>query len=349
MPTRTSAARMGFKAAVLLALGAGVALLEVSCFDKTPLPDPYYHSCLAECVRYPSDSMGYRLHPVYAWFGKASEAPDCASVGLYTAEFDGTYGDLKETDRCPRCLCEARPCPPPARIAVTWKSKPENDACEEVATTFADTPPGWDGGCFAPQERFAEKAGRVVDVYSFDRLPDNEPCGAYLAPEDVDAIWGTFAVMCDGTAYGPQCDDLEKSCVQPKPEGFRACMRLYQLFDDLSASCPPEFPERHELYRELGGCSDCFCHEMKPRECEMTVSLYEDKDCTQHISTRPLPAELGECVDTPGEVVMKSLSVAVVKEERGTCAPVGGGRVSPSIPIQGEGSNVYCCEPAPGG
>ncbi|WP_437984182.1 hypothetical protein [Sorangium sp. So ce117] len=356
--TTTVSARVGLKAVALLALGASVTLLGASCSYEYEMPplDPYYHSCLHECVHYPRNFRGDLAQPVHAWLGKASEAPSCESVGLSASlAIEGIYGDLKETDRCPRCLCEARPCLPPAKINVEWKRDTEAPACEGTRSRYADMPAAWDGGCFAPPTAFAEAARRVVDVYSVDRRLEHTPCGAYRAPEDVDAMWGTFAVICDGQAYGHGCDDPEKGCVHPKPEGFRACVRLRELFNDLSASCPPEFPERLELYQNIDGCGICRCDEVKPRECDMTVSLYEDMDCTRHINTRPLRApmpltgEARECVDTPGEAGMKSLSVAVVKEERATCVPVGGERQSPSIPVGGEDAKVYCCEPAPGG
>ncbi|XYH99097.1 hypothetical protein ACMHYB_04830 [Sorangium sp. So ce1128] len=349
MATRTTVSvRVALKAAALLVLGASAALVGASCSSDYPPLDPYYHGCPYECVHYPRGPQGSLLNLYYVWLGRPSEAPTCASVGLYPAEWEGIYDDLKDTARCPRCLCEPRPCLPPTTLEVYSMWQPGASGCEEAVNTYTWMPPGWDGRCFAPRERFAEKAERVVNLYSHEPLDDHEPCRAYPAPEDVEATWGTFAVMCFEQTYLSRCEDSEDLCTPPKPEGFRACMRIGAVSDDRSVSCPPELPDRITLYKELHGCTPCYCELVKPRECEMTVSTYADMDCTQPIGTRPLMEDRGECVDTPGEAGTKSVSVQVVSEQRATCQPAGG-RTLPVDALQGSEARVYCCEPAPGG
>ncbi|WP_437654009.1 hypothetical protein [Sorangium sp. So ce1182] len=350
--TRTTrSARVGLKAAALLVLGAGVALVGASCsYEVPPLElDPYYHGCPYECAHYPEGDPERAPDPRYVWFGKPSEAPSCASVGLFDALWEGAYGDLKDPAGCPRCLCEARPCLPPTTLEVYSMLRPEAKGCDEADNSYTFMPAGWDGRCFAPRERFAEKAERVVKLYSHEPFDDHEPCRAYPAPEDVAETWGTFAVMClvDHPALH-RCGASDELCLPPKPEGFRTCIRAATFPDDPPVSCPPELPERFDLHRELGGCTPCFCDEVEARECEMSVSTYADMRCTQPISTRPLTEDRGECVDTPGEAGTKSVSVAVVSEQRATCQPGGGKRLI-ADPLQGTGANVYCCEPAPGG
>ncbi|WP_437297620.1 hypothetical protein [Sorangium sp. So ce426] len=342
----TVSARVGLKAAALLALGASVTLLGASCYE-TPPPDPYYYGCPYECVRTRRNFRGEWLHSNYVWLGKASEAPDCRSLGLFPQEHAGTYADLRDTDRCPECLCEPRPCLPPTSLSVATRAGPSGQACEGTLSWPTFPPPAWDGGCFAPRDSFAIKAQSVLSVEPHEPFRDRDPCRPYLAPKDVEATWGTVAVLCYNDVYGGRCDEPGYVCMPPKPEGFRTCVPIREVSDDPSAACPPEFPERLELYEGLDGCS-CDCDEVKPRECKMTVSLYADKSCTEHVITRTLPVSSGACVETPGEAPTRGLSVELTKEELATCAPVSG-TAQPGVPLRGEGRRVHCCEPAPGG
>lgn len=339
--------------AAVLSLGAGAALVGTSCIRIGPAcrgeecRHPKEHTCPWRCSRNllaPYGKFKENFNPrssVMVWIGDPSEAPDCASINAYHAR--DLYQNPRSLDRCPRCVAE------PARERSYMRvSTAKNGYCsdgrargdgEDVSGFLL--PAEWDGSCLS-ERVLADPPAEEADVVwgAFTYWDKELNCNVSLAPEDVEAAWGTVVRVCwRHWEMDEVCGTLDMQCDPPLGPGFRDCLQYYG--DAAVPECPKSHPELVQAYTGLSGCTECGVEESGARETTEKLTFYADERCTQ-----PIPAtgsEVGQiCYELPPGSVVRSISAKRTVERTATCTAVGGeqeGEITPGKLVS------LCCGP----
>ncbi|WP_438041605.1 hypothetical protein [Sorangium sp. So ce128] len=337
-------------AAALLALGAGAALVGVSCIRPCSGQEcwtdmqrtcPGTWQCShdlrprSEYVKEHFDTRGV----VLVWIGDPRDAPDCRSANAYPG-WD-YYMDPKPIDRCPRCVAE-----PLRERSYTRLTMMKGGHCADGTDVDASPaggfvlPVAWDGSCLSERvirHRSAEDADLVWGGYTYE-IPEPN-CKVSLAPEDVAASWGTIVRTCWRVwELDEVCASFGAMCVPYQAPGFREC--LGYIGDEETPTCPDELPVFVRAYAGVAGCTTCYVEETGSRETTETLTFYADEQCT-----RPIPA-VGVaddvCFDLPPGSAPRSISATFTVERTATCTAVGGeqeGDLGPGRVVR------FCCEP----
>jgi hypothetical protein len=115
--------------------------------------------------------------------------------------------------------------------------------------------------------------------------------------------------------------------------------------------CPPEYPARSVLFRDVEdgrGCETCQCSPQEGADCLALVTLFVDSSCGAVAGAVVVSQEETACVDVIDGTALASMEASLLLDVPGSCTPAGGapfGNLIPGDPV------TLCCQgnPAPPG
>ncbi|WP_437658709.1 hypothetical protein [Sorangium sp. So ce1182] len=276
------------------------------------------------------------------WVGKQGEEPTCEEFGQ-AWEAD-RWLDLQDDPTCPPCRCERvdgddggvgysmiEECEPPFDDSVKTMRRPW-DVCEPTGRTKAATGvavPWYDErrACYSREDLFQPEATwkRMARICS-PIEPAEYSCGDHPAYPtcllDTRVLSDDFRICVGNPAPGPGDEVIAKTV------------------------CPPEFPERLDIYRAVSGCGACDC-EPDGELCSMEFLFYKDEACSDLVLTQTLTTETA-CTELAEPVVIGSVKARMLREREGGCVDRGRAGIVEGEKIAPADGSALCCKPAGG-
>ncbi|AUX36221.1 MULTISPECIES: hypothetical protein [Sorangium] len=329
--------------AVCALLGIAGALLGSSCGrERRCFSEERCEPCPGHCLEDEVvDTLGVAATHI-VWVGKQGEEPSCEEYGL-EHELDW-WLDLQDDPSCPPCRCERDDC---AGGSVRFRRSA--DSCEEADEYRGEWHlyPPWD--VCEPMEDYVTSS---VTVPWYDVLPACTSRDDLFQP---GATWKRKARSCwarQPREYSCGSNPNVPTClVDPRvlSDGFRLCAAVNVTNNPAEPSitdapCPPELPEKLDMYRWVSGCGTCDC-ESDGELCSMEFSFYRDQACSELLLTHT-PTTESVCIDLAEPAAMGGIKLRLLAEGHGDC--IDRGRVGLGEKIEPGWGQTFCCKPLGG-